>query len=81
MDNIFPTSKYRYVFSISKHSKIKSLKIVNSFRAGGSGKLEGRFSFCVLMYTPFSYVLNTCIHSTKVLSDTLCIFGGYFKKV
>ena len=39
VDNIFPTSKCRYVFSIWKYSKIKSYKIANNFRAGGSGKL------------------------------------------
>ena len=41
VDYIFPTSKFRYVFFISKYSKIKFLKIVNNFRAGGSGKSEG----------------------------------------
>ena len=39
VDYSFPTSKCRYVVSISKYSKIKSLKIVNNFRAGGSGKI------------------------------------------
>ena len=38
VDSIFPTSLCRYVFSISKYSEIKSLKIVNNFWAGGSGK-------------------------------------------
>ena len=37
--NIFPTSKFRYVLSISKYSKTKSFKIANNFRVGGSGKL------------------------------------------
>ena len=40
VDNIFPTSKFRYVFSISNYSKIKSLKIANNFRAGGSGSCK-----------------------------------------
>ena len=43
VDYIFPTSKFRYVFFISKYSKIKYFKNVNNFRAGGSGKSEGRY--------------------------------------
>ena len=50
MDYIFPTSKCRYVFSISKYSKIKSFKIVNNFKTGGSGQLEGRYLSCVCTF-------------------------------
>ena len=57
VDYIFPTSKFRCVFSISKHSKIKSLKIVNNFRAGGSGKSEGRYMPCLWTFTPFRLYL------------------------
>ena len=58
VDYIFPTSKCRYVFSISKNSKIKSLKLVNNFRAGGSGKLEGRYLSCIWTFTPFHLTWN-----------------------
>ena len=50
VDYIFPTSKCRYVFSISTCSKIKS-KI--NCRAGGSCKLAGRYLFCVWVFTRF----------------------------
>ena len=53
VDIIFISSKCRYVFSISKYSKIKSLKNANNFSAGCSGKLWGRFPSCVWTYTPF----------------------------
>ena len=57
VDYIFPTSKCRYVFSISKYSKIKSYKIVKNFRAGGSGKFEGRYPSCVWFFTPLRMYL------------------------
>ena len=57
VDNIFPTSKCRYVFFISKYLKIKSGKILKNFRAGGSGKLEGRYLSCVWNFTPFRLYL------------------------
>ena len=54
----FPTSNCRYVFSISKYSKIKSLKKnVNNSRAGCSGKLEGRYLSFVWTITPFRLYL------------------------
>ena len=53
MDNIFPSSKYRYVLSISKYSKIKSSEFANNFRTGGIDKLEGCFLSCVWLYAPF----------------------------
>ena len=55
--NILLTSKCRYILLISKYSKIKTLKIVNNFRTGGSGVLEGRFASFVWMYTPFRLYL------------------------
>ena len=39
VDNIFPTSKCQYVFSMLKYSQIKSLKSVHNFRGGDSGKI------------------------------------------
>ena len=30
---------------------------------------------------PCQVQIDTNIHSTQVLSDTLCIFAGYFKEV
>ena len=57
VDYIFPTSKCRYVLSISKCSKIKFLKIVKIFKAGGSGKLEGRYLSCVWTFTLFRLYL------------------------
>ena len=53
VDYIFLTSKCRYVFSVSKYSIIKSLKVVDNFRAGCSGKLEGHYLSCVWTFTPF----------------------------
>ena len=47
VDYIFPTSKFRYVLSISKYSKIKSLKNMKNLRVSGSGKLEGLYLSCV----------------------------------
>ena len=57
VDYNFPTSKCRYVFSISKYSKIKSLTNVNNFRTGGSGKLECCYLSFVWTYTPFDLYL------------------------
>ena len=58
VDYILPTSKCRYVFSVSKYSKIKFYKIVNNFRAGGSGKLESHYLSCVWTFTPFRLYLE-----------------------
>ena len=58
VDYIFPTSKYRHVFSISNYSMIKSLNIVNNFRAGGSGKLAGGYLSSVWTFTPFGLYLE-----------------------
>ena len=57
VDYIFPTSKCRYSFSISKYQKIKSYKIANNFRDGGSGELEDRYLSCVWIFTPFRLYL------------------------
>ena len=57
VDYIFPTPQYRYSFSISKYSKIKSYRIENNLRAGGYGKSEGRYLSCVWTFTPFRLYL------------------------
>ena len=50
LDNIFLSSRCRYAFSVSKYWNIKSLQIVKN-RFGGSGRFNGRYLSCVLMYT------------------------------
>ena len=63
--NIFPASKCRYVFSVSKYSKIQSLINADNFSAGSSGEYESFYS-CMIAYS-FSSVSN---FGTKLLAKT-----------
>ena len=78
VDNIFPTSKCRYVFSISKYLKIKSLKVAINLRAGGSGRLKGVFRLvyeCILHFVCTKNWYNNCdemLHSIEISISQDC---------
>ena len=58
-----------------------SLFIILSYYLDDLSNFIYIFNYLYKLFADHRPPQSYTIHSTKVLSDTLCIFGGYFKNV